>query len=430
MRWVLVAALVGCSQRSMAIEVHTTVPGVDHVELVIVRDQCSDDACTGVAPPSSIAKPTGTIYYQVAGERFVADVRGDIAGFLLEPGTDDYVPRVAAIGFGGFGANEKPLGIGIIDTDFHIKDHLGEVFQLELSPHAIQQAEGAVPFDVGPDDLVVVWRAPNAPETAQSCLAIQPRSGAATFVVPEDDPDCDGIIGRAECDPFWYQYVKPTTGTEQACFAQHATSDPCIVGRETTCVDGQEDQCTPGTFCVPSATCHDCNSVFDPGCLDKVAKETDPTVAKVTCKVPVLTNAGMFNACPGASMPVGLNVQFNNADCMPGLVPRSLALPLQQQPTLAFDTGEGVVSVTVVPSGFNDCSFQLALPTTPLSGMPQQQIPGVVLLHGASHQLVLPLVVDFVMSTAIACGAPDTKIQCAAVPASIASDPIWTCGTH
>jgi len=429
MRWLLVAALAGCSQSSMAIEVHTTVPGVDHVELLIVRDQCSDDACKGVAPPSSTDRPLGTIYYQVAGERFTAAVSGDIAGFRLEPGDDDYVPRVAAI---GFDAGEKPLGIGVIDTDFHIKEHLGEVFQLELAPHAIQQVEGATPFDVGTDDLVVVWRAPNAPATAQSCLAIQPRSGPGTFVVPETDPDCDGITGADECDPFWYKFVRKPDGTEQACFAQHASTEPCIVGRETTCVDGQADQCTPGMFCVPSVACHDCTSVFDPACLDKVATNNDPSVAKITCNIPVLMNAGMFKVCPAQAAVAGMNPLFNSGNCMPGLVPRAFSLPVLPQPAISFDTGEGFVSLTVVPSGLNDCSFALASSMSPLAGMPQEvdQTPGAVVLHGTSHQLVLPLVVHFAESSQTACGAGGTDMQCSAVPTSIASDPIWSCGTH
>lgn len=410
----------------MAIEVHTTDPAVDHVELMIVKDQCTSDDCVGVAPPSSIEKPPGSVYYQIAGDRFVAPVTNDVAGFRLEPGDDDYIPRLGAI---GFTAEDKPLGIGIIDTDFHIKEHLGEVFQLELAQHPIEQAEGATPFDVGADDLVVVWRAPNAPPVAQSCLAIQPRSGPATFVVPKDDPDCDGITGHDECDPFWYQYVRPATGTDQACFAQSSPTAPCILGRETTCVDGHEDQCTPGNFCVPAAACHDCSSVFDPNCLDKLAQNSDPTVAKIVCKVPVIQQAQMYSTCPGASLGTSLNALFNNQNCMPGILPRNATMPFLPQQAIGFDTGVGTATLMLIPPVSNDCLFQFTIQTA-LSDVPPEQVPGAVLLRGASHDVIVPLVVDFVLATQTVCTGIDTKLQCSAMAASSTADPVWTCGAH
>ncbi|MEO8553904.1 MAG: hypothetical protein ABI678_28215 [Kofleriaceae bacterium] len=177
-------------------------------------------------------------------------------------------------------------------------------------------------------------------------------------------------------------------------------------------------------------TCHECSSVFDPTCLDKVAKSSDQTIAKITCRIPVLQQGAMFLGCP-ASSGIGLNTLFNGTNCMPAFVPRTLTPPLLPQSMLPFDTGEGGVNLTMVPSGLNDCAFQIALPTTPLSGIPQEQIPGVVLLHGAAgHQVVVPLVVDFVAVSATVCGATDTRITCSAAAASVVNDPVWSCGAH
>src|SRR3569623_1902393 len=193
MRWLLVACLAACSHDSMAIEVVRSDASITRVELVIVESHC--DTCAGAAPPGAQATPTGDDYYQFAGDRFIAPVSAGVAGFTLLPGASDHIPKLGAIGFDAQGTAE---GIALLDQDIHITAHLGEVIQLELSGKPAQ---------------TIVWRAPNAPDTAESCIAIL--SDHDAFVVPRDDQDCDGVTGADECDPFWYLYAKPADTTPQ-----------------------------------------------------------------------------------------------------------------------------------------------------------------------------------------------------------------------
>jgi hypothetical protein len=431
MRWLLVAGLAACSHNSMAIEVVTSDRDVARVELVIVQGKC--DTCTGDAPPSSLAKPTGDVYYQLAGDRFTAPVTSGVAGFTLEPGADDNLAKLGAIGFDAQGV---PKAIALIDQDIHIKQHLGEVIQVQLQTRDIVSAAGALPgtFTIGANDEVVVWRAPSAPDTAPSCIAVLGAGSAATatntFVVPPDDSDCDGITGAAECDPFWYMYSKPTDSAHpQYCLEQAAAAKPCQIGTEIGCVDGQSQAgCMPAGYCVPNQACTDCTDPTDPQCPDHVGNDSVAGVPRIHCTIPLVGAPGNYTSCPTGIAAINIDTPYTGgATCAPPLLIKTpLTFPVTAQQSIGIDTGQGPVSLLI--AGFmSPCEFQI-IPMATVSSIPSHSVPALVQLHGPTRQILLPLVVDFTNANTTVCSGALTAASCTVSDSFV--DPMWTCATH
>jgi len=430
MRWLLVACLAACSHNSMAIEVTTSDPNIARVELVLVQGRC--DTCTGDAPPSSLMKPTGPVFYQVAGDRFTAPVAGGVAGFTLEPGASDDIPSLAAIGFDAQGV---PKAIAVLDQDIQINQHLGEVIQVELVTRDIQPAAGALPgaFTIDSNDAVVVWRAPNAPDTAESCIAVlgpgNATSATNTFVVPPDDSDCDGITGAAECDPLWYKYSKPTdTAHPQYCLAQD-TAKLCQIGTETGCVDGlSQAGCMPGRYCVPKQACTDCTDPTDPQCPDHVGNDSIAGVPRIHCTIPLVGGPGNFKSCPTGIAAVNIDQPYmgGGVACEPLLINTPLAFPIVAQQSIAFDTGQGPVAL-MIQAPIAPCEFQI-VPMATVSSVPSRSVPALVQLHGVTRDILVPLVVDFTNSNLTACAGAQTAASCTVSDSF--TDPMWTCAAQ
>lgn len=412
MRWLLVACLAACSHDSMVIEVVTSDSTIARVELVLVESHC--DACTGDAPPGAQDKTAGDIYYQFAGDRFIAPVSSGVAGFTLVPGASDHIPKLGAIGFDALGVAK---GIALLDQDIHIKDHLGEVIQLELAGTTAQ---------------TIVWRAPNAPETAESCIAMLGASGHGTFVVPADDQDCDGITGAAECDPFWYLYAKPADTSEpQYCLEQQSASTSCMVGTEVGCVDGQTQAgCHPTSYCVPQRACTDCSDPTDPGCVDHVGTDSAPAVPRIHCTIPLVGGPGNYTACPTGIAPVNVDMPYATATtamCSPGFIKAPVMFPINPQQSVAFDTGQGGVTLMIGSSNM-PCEFQI-VPVASVSNIPSRSVPALVVLHGPTRAMLLPLVVEFTNANQTVCSGALTAASCTVDSASFA-DPMWTCAKN
>jgi hypothetical protein len=412
----------------MAIEVVKSDPSIAGVELVLVQVRC--DTCTGDAPPSSLVKATGAVFYQVAGDRFTAPVAGGVAGFTLEPGANDDIPKLGAIGFDAQGV---PKAIALLDQDIQIKQHLGEVIQVELVTRDIQPAVGALPaFTVDPNDTVVVWRAPNAPDTASSCIAVLGPSNATTatntFVVPADDSDCDGITGAAECDPLWYEYAKPTdTAHPQYCLAQDSSTKPCQIGTETGCVDGASQAgCSPSRYCVPEQACVDCTDPTDPQCPIKVGNESVAGVPRIHCTIPLVGAQNNYTSCPTGIAAVNIDPQFTGGACTPLLIKAPLAFPIAALQTIAIDTGQGPVSL-MIQGSIAPCEFQI-VPVATVSNIPSHSVPAIVELHGQAHDILVPLVVDFTNANQTVCSGAQTAVSCTVSDSF--DDPMWTCATQ
>jgi len=406
MRWLLVACLAACSHDSMVIEVVSSDASITRVELVLVESHC--DTCDGDAPPGAQAKPTGDVYYQFAGDRFIAPVSAGVAGFTLLPGASDHIPKLGAIGFDAQGTAK---GIALLDQDIHIKDHLGEVIQLELSGMTAQ---------------TIVWRAPNAPDTAESCIAIL--SDHDAFVVPRDDQDCDGVTGADECDPFWYLYAKPADTTPQYCLEQQSATTSCMVGIEMGCVDGQTQAgCHPSSYCVPQRACADCSDPTDPGCVDHVGTDSTPAVPRIHCTIPLVGAQGNYTACLTGIAPVNVDMPYATATpavCNPGFIKAPVMFPIAPQQSVAFDTGQGGVTLTIANPNM-PCEFQI-VPMANVSNIPSRSVPAVVVLHGPTRTMLLPLVVDFTNANQTVCSGTLTAASCTVDVASFA-DPMWTC---
>ncbi|HET9992032.1 MAG TPA: hypothetical protein VFQ65_26060, partial [Kofleriaceae bacterium] len=331
----------------------------------------------------------------------------------------DDIPRLAALGFDAQGV---PKAIGVLDQDIHIKQHLGEIIRLDLTTRDIQAAVRA-----GSNDTVVVWRAPNAPDTAASCIAVL--GATNTFVVPPDDPDCDGITGAAECDPFWYKYSKPTnTGMPQYCLEQEDGGTPCMIGTELGCVDGMSQAgCHPNNICVPQRACTDCTDPSDPMCANHVGTDSSSGIPRIHCMIPLVGTSGNYTSCTTGTAPINLDAQFTGGGtCMPGLIAASTPLPLMPMQTLAVDTGQG--PATFLVSGLlPSCQFTLIVMAS-VSSPPSRSVPGLVVLHGPTRAIVIPLVVDYVTAGTV-CTGTSTAPVCT-IDGNAFSDPMWTCAAQ
>jgi len=437
MRWLLVACLAACSHNSMAIEVTTSDKSIARVELVLVESHC--DTCTGDAPPSSLTKATGDVYYQFAGDRFTANVSDGVAGFTLEPGASDEILKLGAIGFDSQGV---PKAIALVDQDIRIKQHLGEVFKVDLVTREIQQAVGALPgaFTINSSDAVVVWRAPNAADTVASCIAVLPAAttanGAkATFIVPPVDTDCDGVTGAAECDPFWYLYSKPTDITHpQYCLEQEMADSPCLVGSEIGCVDGQSQAgchpLQPRTYCVPERACSDCADPTDPQCIDHVGNDSAMAVPRIHCTIPLVGAPGNYTSCVTGVAPVNIDTPFStlsSGTCMPLFIKAPVTFPIAPMQSVAFDTGQGPVTLMIGAVNM-PCEVQI-IPMASVASIPSHTVPALVSLHGPTRDMLVPLVVDFTNANQTVCSGAATAAVCT-VDAVQFTDPMWTCAKN
>jgi hypothetical protein len=367
---VAVAGAFGCSD---GIFIEVTVPsGVDTVELVIGDRPCADpdgNGCSRIQPPGfdrDLGEPEDLFFRSTEEDNFfVARVDGGQAEFQLE--VDAGRAQIIV------------LGRSSSDPDRVVAAALMQPIDLIESPVRYEvtlfPAEPLEPETSGAEGTVGVatWR---NPETGVLCAGIDDHSTTTrgpVFVLPESDPDCDGV--RRECDPLDHlAATEPDLTRPPNCARPEVeNTEACVLGR-AACDEALAQPLTCTTtldpvFCVGTPVCTKCAQKgpfgFGDCARDILAlNHPDALPAHFECPLEVEENAdGFFVACDnGAERPLLVGAEgVPVRECLEASL-ASLAEPVGAfAASLEHDTGDGhaiqlALAAPIVPLR---CDFEL-----------------------------------------------------------------------
>jgi hypothetical protein len=271
MRWAAFLCLAACGGGTgVAIEIRSERP-LDSVEVFIgdqtvceVREDGTKDCELGVAWLPNQIVPPGTTYKTRRKDdgieaRVEAVKVGDTFEVQLQALTGYADPRV--IVFIGFSQGEPVAVARLVEYEHaRIPTNSSERWVVQLTPATLA---GPTYFDApdlgAPPWRAAVWGRDNVsdPANAARCAVLQEwhegdHEWKGTFVVPESDPDCDGV--DPECDPYYFHVNERIDAADATrCLARDTTltPTPCMLGT-TTCRDGTSDDraCTLTPRCV------------------------------------------------------------------------------------------------------------------------------------------------------------------------------------
>jgi hypothetical protein len=335
--WVAVLAIglaqAACfSDRGLAIEIDVGDTGATSVELYLGGTACepADNPasidCRSIAPPPSGAAPlTGRIAFRDTTARTTAPVDGRTATFRLLPdgATDAPLPIAIAVGTKGDATDAAPVGTATL------RDLVIPVHSARIARAGLVRAEPVVTDPGDPSgltgDRVLVWsHPPPLPDQAPPiCLVVEHwKDGTASrdFVVPSDDPDCDGKMH--ECNPSAYLGSEPGGKSPIAnCFA-HRTDNVCVLGSlgcsdlggamPGSCAAQDTEICLPSQLCGCPIASPDEPYPYQECVRSRIAVSTS-TVPRIECDVPTLSDR---NLCLGNSASFNFNnVNFQDGKC-------------------------------------------------------------------------------------------------------------------
>jgi hypothetical protein len=400
--WIAIAAL-GCSSRTgLAIDVD--LGGAASAELIAPVRPCSD--CDQGITPRGAAQPllghggSGDVTYLDSTTRVLAtaDAHGH-AHFELQASTTDPIAKLVIV---GFDASDNATGTYAELTDVNVPRDHGVVWGVKLAPPA-------------PDGKkLIAWRQPDAPcgssPTHASCVGLQDtQDGSTSFYVPDDDPDCDGCTGSADCNRYWY--LDEEDGV--TCFTERsvgAGSQMACEGGLGTCIDGDGPAqmiCSPisDTVCVPEAVCG-AGTCFQglSGCLEPMPVPPSYEVLSCTLLVNVIDTGGSTldaTPCPGAmgTTSVPLPVTACLGAGFPNPAPITSLTMLGAQPATPFtspllDPSGTTAQMTVVPDTSAGCALDFEWSGTlrfDNTVAPMLDDLYVIVSLGTTTQLILPM---------------------------------------
>jgi hypothetical protein len=202
MRWAwlwIAACAAGCGSDGIFIEV-APPPGValDRVELVIGDRDCAlgGEICEGVQPPmiDRDLGAQGNLWFSANEvDDFSAELSGGSASFQLAVAAGE--AQILVLGKDAQGevvAGAVMLPIDLIESPVK--------YQVQLAPvEALRPPGGGTPGTVG----LLQWQ---NPVTGVRCVGLHDHDSdrGPVFVLPESDPDCDGVSAERECAPLDY----------------------------------------------------------------------------------------------------------------------------------------------------------------------------------------------------------------------------------
>lgn len=427
MRGALVIALcaTGCfSDRGVAIEVDVGDTGATSVELFIGKEACNPETapagvrCGGIAPMGITTLLPGDVWFRDALAEDKAQRKGQTVTFQLKSDKPVTLRRVIAV---GFDQAMQPIATATLQ-DLEIPTNSARVATTKLfhaNPVQLKQADT--------EDRVMVWSNAMSPT---SCVVVEHwQHGQANrdFVVPTEDPDCDGVLNNTECNA--NAYMSMNAGGQAPtpdCFGK-GPSETCLLG-SLACTDGvgpMPDTCLPqspqhdqGPVCVPSQFCKSNCTSLDPMCPLDLIKDLTLQVPRIDCHVPV----GLDGApCPGNnSAPISLDTVYGtNARC--DQQPLLGALQFMAPPTSSAHTFDGAAMELGSPNA--PCNFVI----TWKSGTRTQPGPlddhGIIQLQTGERSALLPIVFHFEANGS----CPSLPFLCGTAGSTSSSDPLWTC---
>jgi hypothetical protein len=404
--WVALAACAGCDD-GIYIEVQAP-PGMqlDRVELIVGDRACKLGAdgqreCNGVQPPGFTEHlgKIGDVYFRDDETRdYTATVSGGSAFFQLQPG-------------------EGMLQIVAIGTSNQTVTAAAVLIEIDLSKHPVRYVAPLLPAEdlTSPPSEdgaagVQIWRTP----TDQiACVAVDDHhtSRGPVFIVPESDPDCDGIALQPECDPLGH--LTPGFApdpTEAQCVAPFKTDTvtgltACMLGGPA-CSEQPASRSTCGTtnYCVPSTVCSQCMASFDQACATQAL--TAETTPRVRCGFGVEQDVnGDFVACANTEPRALVDLTSAVTRACSGA---PLLSPLDQlafAQTLDIDVNghtfklaphlqTGLCAFDIAWDGFADPSLVGIDNVTPAHALLDLTFPPTA--QAPTHDMLLPLEVQFV----------------------------------
>lgn len=434
-RWLVlsVVATAACDD-SIYIEVRTADLGVDNVELFVGVEACTqgDTPCDGVAPPGY------TFHYP--GDVFFHDPQDAEAPLRAKPGSDGSAwfkfaasaasVHMIAIGRGADGARGAAVieNVELIKGPLHIVSTLAPTVALG---DTTRDRTGLAFWTTAKGDTCIGAENTDDPEAGH---------GAAVFIVPDADTDCDDLPFNGECDPLAYLSERGTVDKTMPTCVQHFPITPetdipvCEIGG-AACSERSPGSitCGPTDICVPDALCAACG-LFSPACI---VQGLDNSATHVACTLSIkheLANEP-YVACDEGSGPIA---EFKddspfgrNATGAPGMA-RSFDLQAGFQQSVAVDTGNGHMLTLTSINFAEKCKFDLKLegdidPARVVTGEPLNNIVMEFMLEGTSktppQEVVLPAsftLVDDSCATKSTCRidaqAVDSVLDCLKAP--------------
>lgn len=394
MRAWLLCLLVACSGEGVIVEVETAGLGVASVELVLADRGCKDplsgEACAAIQGQgftSFLGEPTDL--YTRAASATIRELDDGVARFEL-PAESRTVPMAFAIG----------------------RDAQGEIVGAAVMARTLDLAAGPVVYRVALDRTTDLRSdpQPGAAAAAQwgrattQCLGIHPSRSAMKiqrpiFILPEDDPDCDGRIAAddGECNPLWFDGVSLDEATASHC-VQPSTiiaGGPCVIGHVPQCVEADvaEPLCVESPIrCVPDLVCNSC-ATDDTACQnDKLGSAA--AEARLDCLFPANENTalGFSEACDGNNdsfLIVPTQLPAANARCLDAQLATLSTAALDSPLDKNFTSNGATFTVADV---LEDCTIKLKWDGTfPLQGRAVTTLVLTVEVNGQERQLWLPI---------------------------------------
>jgi hypothetical protein len=418
------------SDRGLAIEIDVGSTGATSVELYLGKTACASENASGIdcktiTPPDSATALRGAVWFRDGDARYVSAVTGHTATFQLKADAETELPIVIAVG-----SITGPPGPRAVATAT-LRDLAIPTRSAQIVTATLVAARPVVPSPVDTsgvtEDRVQVWTRQTSPS---ACVAVEHWTAGAVardFVVPAEDPDCDGVVN--ECNPSAYLGNEPGgTSPVASCFAD-SMANGCVLGSLPCSDDGAPaaGSCGPlrAQVCLPSQFC-DCR--FGPGpypyapCLhDQLVGPLSPTlssVPRVVCMVPARLVDNRLSSCSGNDRAmIHLDDHVVDSTCeQPRLVSLASLDPSDAATKASFG---GAMMELSSPS--ERCSFELSWKagTHPLPD-PRGSVDddAVIALAGGRGTALLPLVLHFSLDCA-------TDFTCTVDNQS--SNTLWNC---
>ncbi len=301
--------IAACSGYGIYVEVQINGLEVASVELVLADGLCkladgsSCDRLQGKAFKAAVDAP-GHIFKREAA-RETTTIEDGSAWFEI-PAGDRTLDMVFAL---GRDANRNIVGVAVMPDTLDLREE-PVIYRVVLDP-----AQPLLPRQPVDTAVTAEWST-----DADQCIGVRPVNPGdlgPIFIVPADNPDCDGATGEGECDPLWYDGFSFDESTAAHC-SQPSQVIPgaCVLGHVPACVENQSAEisgCVESNQCLPTAVC-ECG-VFDEACQETKLRAHDVD-ARLDCSVPGETDASVdvifhcssdntFRIPPSAELSIG-----------------------------------------------------------------------------------------------------------------------------
>jgi hypothetical protein len=444
--WKLVAAgtvmialgAIGCfSDRGVVIEVDIGDTEATSVELFIGKGACADDqpagvSCATIVPQGATSPlaPQGDdkVWFRDHAAPYVADVNRNThtATFHLKTDEATTLPVVIAVAFAPSRESMCPIGTATL-RGLPIQSNSALIVTTRLAC-----ANPVLPRPTDPQnttgDRVMVWAKETSPS---SCVVVEhwksEQPVRRDFVVPADDPDCDGLLNAKECNANVYDGSSEAgQASNPDCFG-FDSSNTCLLGsHKCTDVGGSMDStCVPQSpehdqdpVCVPWEFCNSCmNTSLDPRCPQGLIADPSSPIPRFECRIPISSEGAL---CSGDnSTPISLDL-FYSLDAKCDRQPLLGAFQFTDLSTnSASHTFGGVVMELGSPNG--NCNFPITLTRSMRTSSSPSIDHGVIQLQTGSRITLLPIIFHFESCSTLA------QFRCLPAGNMLPTDPLWTC---